>query len=961
MKRVIGISIFVLAVLTLFAACKSPSNSNSGTTSYTVTFDKNGGDTEASPKTKTVTSPATTVETLPTAPSRENYDFVEWNTAQNGSGSKFSATTTVTADITVYAKWTLKDITPPDTFTINLSITGNVAGDSVTVTPESGEDGDTITINYTLAGGFVNNRLVFSGVTANIAQVDVAETGTRTYTVDAGDADPVTGVITINATFTHTDKDLDTIAFADNTLQKTYGDPGFTEVVSNQGQGTGAITYSSGDETVATVVSTTGAVTILKAGSATITATKAADDDYEGTTADYTLHVAQLQLTIAAPTGTTTKTYDTTTTASGITAGTLTNKVGSDDVAVTVASATYNSPDVVSANSITVVYAISGTNAGNYIKPVDFVISGASITKAAGATLSVNQLATVETTTSIQITGGVTAPNGQAIQYASALKDAVDPALTFGDSTTLEGLSPNTAYDIWARAKANDNYNDGDPIKVGTATTEALPVVEPSVPPTIVNFEDKNINDTYAITGGSGSPTVQVVDDPVNSGEKSLRVYSTGWNRGAIIPINLPFAVENYKSFTLRFYLPDTLMINTNANGIPSNPLVVYVTPSTFTFPSNALGNNTANVTIYQVGSITQSELTGKPNQWVDLEINPSIPPSGCGANSQNLSGDLNLVIGINHNGNITYLFDDLTFNIDPEFTPSSAISPTTAMFVKDSTTPSPNYKDIVVEMTLYGNTLTGINNNGAQLSRGSDYTVTGDKNEIVTLKKDYLASLLPLPGTLTEATLTFEFNQGEVRERDIVITIAATDADLPVLSYNFTNNPGTIWRYGPDEPSNPWLNATWNSAGYLSVSILRRNGSNLPGALVLPFNLGNAKLSDFSSIRIDLASGNNDGNSKNSFKVEVSLTRQTVEGELESGNTGPFNAISSNKQIAISSGSTGTAGLNAFNLRNYSLSLDSTTQDLKGRVDLGFGISEYINVGTIYLIKSIELVRPNP
>jgi uncharacterized repeat protein (TIGR02543 family) len=72
---------------------------------YTVSFNKNGGDTEAVPATKTVTSPATNIDTLPTPPSRTGYIFAGWNTISNGTGSAFTASTTVSASITVYAQW----------------------------------------------------------------------------------------------------------------------------------------------------------------------------------------------------------------------------------------------------------------------------------------------------------------------------------------------------------------------------------------------------------------------------------------------------------------------------------------------------------------------------------------------------------------------------------------------------------------------------------------------------------------------------------------------------------------------------------------------------------------------------------------------------------------------------------------------------------------------------------------
>lgn len=70
----------------------------------TVTFDKNGGDTEADPASITVTS-GSTVGTLPTEPTRANHTFLGWNTRADGQGEAFTTTTPVISDITVYAQW----------------------------------------------------------------------------------------------------------------------------------------------------------------------------------------------------------------------------------------------------------------------------------------------------------------------------------------------------------------------------------------------------------------------------------------------------------------------------------------------------------------------------------------------------------------------------------------------------------------------------------------------------------------------------------------------------------------------------------------------------------------------------------------------------------------------------------------------------------------------------------------
>ncbi|MBF0543904.1 MAG: InlB B-repeat-containing protein [Candidatus Riflebacteria bacterium] len=75
------------------------------TNNYSVTFDKNGGETNADPASETVSSNGN-LGILPTAPTRTGYTFDSWNTLPDGSGSVFNASTSVTSFLTVYAKWT---------------------------------------------------------------------------------------------------------------------------------------------------------------------------------------------------------------------------------------------------------------------------------------------------------------------------------------------------------------------------------------------------------------------------------------------------------------------------------------------------------------------------------------------------------------------------------------------------------------------------------------------------------------------------------------------------------------------------------------------------------------------------------------------------------------------------------------------------------------------------------------
>ena len=93
-------------------------------TTYTVTFDKNGGDTEASPTTSTGILYNGTA-TLPTTnPTLTGSTFNGWFTLATG-GTAFTASTPVTADVTVYAQWLSSDAS------IEAGTLGGVALDSL--------------------------------------------------------------------------------------------------------------------------------------------------------------------------------------------------------------------------------------------------------------------------------------------------------------------------------------------------------------------------------------------------------------------------------------------------------------------------------------------------------------------------------------------------------------------------------------------------------------------------------------------------------------------------------------------------------------------------------------------------------------------------------------------------------------------------------------------------------------
>ena len=104
--------------------------------SYTVTYSSEGG---SAVDPKTVNSPDTTVGALPTPPTKTGNTFASWNTVAGGvGGSEFTASTPVTANITVHAIWTRISYTvtfDSQSATVEASPTSTSAlyGDSITL------------------------------------------------------------------------------------------------------------------------------------------------------------------------------------------------------------------------------------------------------------------------------------------------------------------------------------------------------------------------------------------------------------------------------------------------------------------------------------------------------------------------------------------------------------------------------------------------------------------------------------------------------------------------------------------------------------------------------------------------------------------------------------------------------------------------------------------------------------
>jgi uncharacterized repeat protein (TIGR02543 family) len=109
----------------------------------TVSFDADGG--IPTTQTRTVNIGGTVGSSnMPAEPTRNGYTFGGWHTSTGGNGSQFTASTTVTANITVYAKWTL--LQAPSNLSLEESLTW-ISNNAV----ESGVYAITLTSDETIA------------------------------------------------------------------------------------------------------------------------------------------------------------------------------------------------------------------------------------------------------------------------------------------------------------------------------------------------------------------------------------------------------------------------------------------------------------------------------------------------------------------------------------------------------------------------------------------------------------------------------------------------------------------------------------------------------------------------------------------------------------------------------------------------------------------------------------------
>ncbi|WP_320054788.1 MBG domain-containing protein [uncultured Acetobacteroides sp.] len=198
----------------------------------------------------------------------------------------------------------------------------------------------------------------------------------------------------------------------------------------------------------------------------TITGTNVAG----ASSATITIEVGKRKLTVNDPSLTISKVYDGSNTAA-VTAGAITNKIGTDDISVS-ATATYDNASTGTGKTVTVSYTISGANVAKYTAPDNYVVSTGEITPrkltAGNPALSLSK--TYDGTPAASVTPG-------SIANKVGTDDiSVSATATYDNASAGTGKAITVSYTISGADVAKYTAPDNYVVNIGEITAKAITV-----------------------------------------------------------------------------------------------------------------------------------------------------------------------------------------------------------------------------------------------------------------------------------------------------------------------------------------------------------------------------------------------------------------------------------------------------------------------------------------------------
>ena len=408
------------------------------------------------------------------------------------------------------------------------------------------------TTNSTAAIIYSSTNTAVATVDAATGSVTVVAAGTTSITASVPQNDYYTAG-TITATMTVTKGDSNIVDFTD--ITKTFGDDDFT--LTGTSSNTGAISYTVSDINVATVSGDT--VTIVGAGTTSITLTQASDANYNSATATITLTVNKAtpsytvtdviktyddsafdidaSMLVSSSTGTLTFTVSDTTVATLTGTNTLSIQGAGSTVITAVQSATSNYESGTTSFTLSVDKnnAVILNNSSSALSDVTLVFSDPSFAKTATSSSTgaftfsssdtdVIALSTTATTTTSKTVSHTIAGTGTSIITVSQAADANYNAATVSYTVTVTKANPNLS----ALSDITKTYGAADDTVVNTLST------------------------TTAIQYSSSNPSVvQIASTQVGSDTQTATLSFTGAGT-AIVTATLS-ETANYESATTSF------------------------------------------------------------------------------------------------------------------------------------------------------------------------------------------------------------------------------------------------------------------------------------------------------------------------------------------------------------------------------------------------------------------------
>jgi endo-1,4-beta-D-glucanase Y len=184
--------------------------------------------------------------------------------------------------------------------------------------------------------------------------------------------------------------------------------------------------------------------------------------------------------------------------------------------------------------------------------------------------------------------------------------------------------------------------------------------VEPDPRKVIVDFEDYTVGAwPHFSTRGSAYPSVSIVADPADPGKKSLQVSVSGWNQAPIVPVHLPYALENYQTVSVRLRMVTGIITGQNFQIFASDS-----NAESGNFIQHGFGNTPGQANHFDSLRIAASAENGFSNtgwETVTMTLNP-------GASTRELQGNVFLAIGINFGSSAAFMIDDVTFTLKDSF-----------------------------------------------------------------------------------------------------------------------------------------------------------------------------------------------------------------------------------------------------------------------------------------------------